>query len=161
MIIPSFIKILEEFKNIKLLLQGEIELPKELIKFSSKIIKKPFISWKKLPELISKVDINIAPIKETIFNKAKSRNKWMEAALVKVPTIASNYGIFKQIIKNYETGILCSSNEEWYNALKNLIINENLRNNISNKAYEICKEQYNSLPNGAKLSNFINKSTFY
>lgn len=36
------------------------------------------------------VDINIAPIEFTIFNEAKSVNKWVEAALVKVPTLATN-----------------------------------------------------------------------
>ena len=109
-----------------------------------------------MPEFISKVHINVAPIKETIFNEAKSGNKWLEAALVKVPTIASNFGAFKQIINNYETGILCSSNEEWYNALKALIINETMRNIIVNNAYEVCKVQYNSFGNGSRLSNFIN-----
>ena len=156
MIIPSFVKILKEFKHIKLFFQGEINIPIELKQFSSKIYIKPFISWKKLPQLISRVDINIAPIKKSIFNEAKSGNKWLEAALVKVPTIASKIGVYKKIINNYETGILCSSNEEWYNAFKNLIINETLRNNIANKAYEISKVKHNSLGNGAKLSNFIN-----
>ena len=155
-IIPSLSKILTEFNNVKLLLMGEIDIPDELKKYSSKIIKKPFISWKKLPGLISRVDINIAPLKENIFNKAKSENKWLEASLLKVPTIASNFSAFKYTIINGETGLLCSNNQEWYNALKMLIINEKLQINIANKAYQVCKENYNSLSTGYRLSNHIN-----
>ena len=31
----------------------------------------------------------IAPIEKILFNEAKSENKWVEASLVKVPTVAS------------------------------------------------------------------------
>ena len=156
MIIPALIRIFEEFKNVKLFLMGEIDIPNELEKYSSKIIKKSFLDWKKLPIFISRVNINIAPIKESIFNEAKSENKWLEASLLKVPTIASNFGAFKKVIRNGETGLLCSNNEEWYNALKQLIINKRLQKTIAKNAFEICKEQYNSLSTGYKLSNHIN-----
>lgn len=46
-----------------------------------KIIVHPFMDYKKLPELISKMDINLAPLTESIFNEAKSEIKWIEASL--------------------------------------------------------------------------------
>ena len=158
MIIPALIRIFEEFKNVKLLLMGELtlNLSDEFGKYSSKIITKPFLNWKKLPEFISRIDINIAPIKESIFNEAKSENKWLEASLVKIPTIASNFGAFKEVIHNGETGLLCMNNEEWYNALKELILNKTLQKTIANNAFEICKEKYNSLRTGFRISNHIN-----
>ena len=54
------------------------------------------MDYKKLPELISKMDINLAPLTESIFNEAKSEIKWIEASLVKTCTIASNLGAFKE-----------------------------------------------------------------
>ena len=155
-IIPALIKILQEFKNVKLLFVGEIDIHEKLEKFYSRIIKKRFIKWNKLPELISNVDINIAPLKETIFNEAKSENKWTEAALVKVPTVASNFGAFKQIIKNGKTGLLCNTIEDWYISLKNLIVNKNLHKTIAENAFEFCKEKYNSIKTSRNLSNYIN-----
>ena len=60
-------------------------------------------------ELIARVYINIAPLKEKIFNEVKSENKWLEeASLLKVPTVASNFGTFKHAIYNGEIGLLCS-----------------------------------------------------
>ena len=156
LIIPSLIKILQEFKNVKLLFLGELDLPHDLKGFSSKIIKKPFVVWKKLPRLIASVDINIAPIKENIFNAAKSENKWVEAALVKVPTVASNFGAFKQVIHDGETGLLCNTTEDWYNQLKTLIINSSLRKIIAENAFDVCKERYNSIVTSRKISNYIN-----
>jgi len=156
MIIPALTKILTEFKNVKLFFLGGLDLPNDLKEFSSRIIKKKSVDWKQLPKLIASVDINIAPIKDNIFNEAKSENKWVEAALVKVPTIASNYGAFKQIIHHGETGLLCSTNKEWYEEIRNLIIDKHLRENIARKAYDICKQQYNTLLTSSKFCHFIN-----
>lgn len=42
------------------------------------------MDWDKLPALISEVDINlVTSLVDSIFNRAKSEIKWIEAALVK------------------------------------------------------------------------------
>jgi len=156
MIKDALIKILNENKNVQLLLLGELSEPDYLIEFSSRIIRRTFIDWRELPEIISNVDINIAPIENTIFNAAKSENKWVEAALVKVPTIASNVGAFKQVIYHNLTGLLCDDVKEWYISLKNLIYNKELRKNIAENAYNHCKIEYNTIYSGAKFANYIN-----
>lgn len=158
-ITPIIIDIMKEYKNVKLMLLGEIKLPNDLIKFSSKIIRKTFVDRKNIPKLISRFDIHIAPIRENIFNAAKSENKWIDASLVKVPTIASNFGVFKQTIINGKTGILCTTIQDWYKELKSLITYENLRNVIAENAYKVCKEKYNTLLTGIRLSNYINSLT--
>ena len=155
-IIPYLTKILLEFRNVKLLLLGEQDLPNDLKDFSSQVIIQKFIDKKKLPELIARMDINIVPLKNCIFNEAKSENEWFEAALVKVPTIASNVGGFKKAIFHGKTGLLCTNPEEWYNAMKTLIINDLLRQNIASNAYEVCKEKYNALSTGNKLAKYLN-----
>ena len=155
-IIPYLAKILLEFRNVKLLFLGQLDLPNDLKGFSSQIIVKKSISKEKLPELIAEMDINIIPLKNCIFNEAKSENEWFEAALVKVPTIASNIGAFKQAILHGKTGLLCTNPEDWYNAMKTLIIDDLLRINIASNALEVCKEEYNTLSTGNKLASFIN-----
>ena len=152
----ALIKILREFKNVKLLLFGLLDIPSFLNEFSSQIIKQDFIDWKQLPKVISNVDINIAPIEKIIFNKAKSENKWVEASLVKVPTVASNYGAFKHVIQQNKTGILCSNLNDWYISLKTLINSEYLRRTIGENAYFFCKRKYNTIYTGINLANYIN-----
>ena len=87
---------MERYTNLRLHLVGELDIPEVLQQFGSRIIIHSFIDWKELPRLISDVDINLAPLRNTLFNKAKSENKWVEAALVKVPTVASDVGAFKE-----------------------------------------------------------------
>ena len=67
----ALIKILRRYSYVKLLLFGEISYPEYLEEFSKQIILNNFTDWKQLPELISNVDINIAPLVDTIFNKQK------------------------------------------------------------------------------------------
>ena len=88
-----------KYKDVFLKIVGELNIPEELELYKERILAVPFTDWKKLPELIASVDINLAPLEDNLFNAAKSENKWMEAALVKVPTIASEVGAFKEIIK--------------------------------------------------------------
>ena len=133
---PAIINLLKKHKNLKLKLVGEITLPKDLKKFEDQIIIEPFMSWEQLPALIASLDINLAPLEKSIFNEAKSENKWMEAALVKTVTVASNVGAFKQMIKNEEDGILCENNEKsWEKALEKVITDKDYREKIANNAY--------------------------
>ena len=138
----SLIKILKKFKNVKILLVGNLKLPESFNEFSGQIIKQEFIDWKLLPDIISNIDINIAPLLNIIFNEAKSENKWVEASLVKIPNVASNYGAFKQVIQQNKTGFLFSNEKDWYFYLKLLINNEKLRKSISENAYYACIKRY-------------------
>ena len=150
------IKILQEYKNVQLLLLGESEIEDFSNNFSDKIIKKTSKDWRKLFEIIKNIDINIAPIEFNLFNEIKNENKWIEASLFKIPTIASNFGVYKKVIIHNETGILCSDMNDWYIHLKSLINNESLRKAIGEKAFNFCKIEYDSISNGYKLANFIN-----
>ena len=149
-------KILKEFKNVLLLILGKLKYPDFLKEFSDQIIIRKFVDWRDLPELISNIDINIVPIEDTIFNQAKSENKWVVAALVKVPTIASNIGEFKNAIRHNETGLLCNNTNDWYISLKILINNKTLRKEIGKNAYNFCKMEYNTIYTGRRLTKFIN-----
>ena len=70
MIKEPLIKILREFKNVQLLLLGILNFPNFLEDLHSQIIIKNFRNWTELPDFISSVDINIAPIESNIFNVA-------------------------------------------------------------------------------------------
>ena len=75
--------------------------------------------------------------------------------MVKVPTIASNFGAFKYVIQHNQTGLLCTNITDWYLSLKVLIESENLRKNLGENAYNICKKKYNTIQTGIKLANYI------
>ncbi|MGC4431135.1 glycosyltransferase, partial [Streptococcus suis] len=84
---------------------------------------------------ISQVDINLAPLVTTTFNEAKSEIKWIEAAAVKVVTVASNLGAFEEMIQDGVTGVLADDNE-WESKLERLILEQDLRAQIAENAFE-------------------------
>lgn len=157
MIKPALIKILKEFPFVNLHLVGELDLPEELQTYRKQIVAEAFTDWERLPELIASVDINLAPITEGIFNEAKSENKWTEAALVKVPTVASNFGAFAVAIHQNETGILCNTVEEWYEALKYLVTDKKERQRLADNAYHDVTSRYITTYTGRNLADYIIK----
>ena len=117
---PAILEILETFPQVELHLVGHLDVPKEMERVESQLVIHPFVDWKELPKLISNVDVNLAPLVPSVFNEAKSEIKWMEAALVQVPTLASNIGAFKEMIIDYETGFL-AKDDEWFEKLSWII----------------------------------------
>ena len=155
MILPVLIKLMNRYENIVLVISGELALPDELADYAGRVEKLPFGDWRKLPELIAGVDINLAPLEQSIFNEAKSENKWVEAALVKVPTVAGNVGAFKRMIENGKTGMLCNDEAEWESALLQLIEDPQLRRQIGNNAYHYCREHCTSIYTAASFAMYI------
>ena len=152
---PALIKIMDEFSNVQLVLMGHLDLPKDLERFGNRIVKQPFETWEKLPGIIAGLDINLAPIEKSIFNEAKSENKWTEAALCKVVTVASDFGAFKEVIEDGKTGMLCENGEEWYEKLKLMIENEKKRNEIAENAYKKAMKEYVTTYSGLGLAKYI------
>ena len=155
MIKPVLIEVLKKYKNVELYLAGELDLPVELNPWKERIKKYPFGDWKKLPEILAKMDINLAPLEDTIFNKAKSENKWTEAALVKVVTIASDIGAFHDCIKNGETGVLCKDNDEWKVELERLITDSLYRKKLGEQAYQYCITHSSTVRSGSYLTRIM------
>lgn len=141
MIVPVLKQLLGKNPNLELLIVGILELPVELKLFVSQIQMEGFVDYQKLPERIASVDINLAPLTDTIFNRAKSENKWVEAALVQTVTAASNLGAFAEMVQDGEDGVLCRDEAEWLEKLQWLIDDEPARKAIAGRAYGRCSRE--------------------
>lgn len=155
LILPALLKIMNKYPNVYLKVVGIIDIPDSLKEYEDRILKEPFMDWEELPNVIASLDINLAPLEESLFNEAKSENKWTEAALVKVPTLASDVGAFK-IINKGEDGILTKNTEkDWYNALEKLIKDNELRVKLGENAYNRAIKKYVSTYSGYGYTKFI------
>ena len=134
LILPVIVRIMNENSQVKLMVVGELTVPDSLAPLKSRIIVKPFVDWDRLPALIGQADINLAPLVGTVFNEAKSENKWVEAALVHVPTVASAIGAFAACIEPEVTGFLCRTDADWYETLSRLIRDPALRKQTADAA---------------------------
>ena len=136
---PAIMQLLKKYSNVQLHIVGILDIPKDMKPFENQIVTHDYVDWDKLPSLISEVDINLAPLVDSIFNRAKSEIKWIEAALVKVPTVASKIGAFSDAIVDGETGLL-ATDDQWFEKLEDLVLYPELRQKIADAAYRAVLE---------------------
>lgn len=78
-----------------------------------------------------------------MFNEVKSELKIIEAGMKKKCLIAQDFGIYKKLLKNGETGILVSDNKDgWFKAMKKVILEPEYREMLANNLHEYVKEKY-------------------
>jgi glycosyltransferase involved in cell wall biosynthesis len=93
------------------------------------------LGYKDFPQFFADLnpDICIAPLKDNQFNNCKSNIKWMEAAMLGVPTVASDVLPYRDI-KHGKTGYLATSPKQFTKYLKWLIEDKDLREKIGKAA---------------------------
>ena len=93
----------------------------------------PFDAWPaRLHGL--RLDIGIAPLIDSEFNRCKSNIKWQEYAIAKVPGIYSNI-IYQTHGFDPRYGLIAYNEEDWYQKIKSLVLNPILRKDIADSAY--------------------------
>ena len=136
---PAIKQLLKKYSNVQLHIVGILDISEDMKPFENQIVTHDYVDWDKLPALISEVDINLAPLVDSIFNRAKSEIKWIEAALVKVPTVASKIGAFSDVVIDGETGLL-ATDDQWFDKLEALVLSPDLRQKLAESAYRAVLE---------------------
>ena len=80
--------------------------------------------------VLAGVDVSLAPLRRDRFSDAKSEVKYLEAAAVGVPTIASASPAFEVAIRPGENGLLAATRAEWDAALRALVRDGGLRRRL-------------------------------
>ncbi|MBU0762801.1 MAG: glycosyltransferase, partial [Candidatus Altiarchaeota archaeon] len=88
------------------------------------------------------IDIALAPLRDSDFNRAKSNLRWLEYSALKIPTVASNVEPFR-CIEDQKTGLLVTEPGEWENAISELIEDQSKRKMIGENAYHEVKKNFN------------------
>ncbi len=136
MIESVILDILDEYPQVKLRIESASEISKELEMIGERVKRWNEKNWQERPGLYSKIDIQLMPIPKDPYYEAKSERKWLEASLMKIPTVMSYTEEMSKVVKQGETGMLCNSKEEWKQMLIRLIEDEELRKKIGEKAHE-------------------------
>ena len=88
------------------------------------------------------IDIGLFPLFENELSFGRGSLKATIYMSFGIPCIAFNIGMNKKIITNGINGFLASSENEWLNALSNLIESKELRSRIGSVAYETMNSSY-------------------
>lgn len=140
LILPAIDTIMEMYPNVILQLIGTIRRESVSIFESMKHNDRVFIrggtpAYDTFPELLMglKWDIGLAPLIDDAFNRGKSHIKYMEYAMKRIPTVASDVYPYA---KNATHALLCKDNTEWVSNLSKLIKDKRLRKEIGTLSYK-------------------------
>jgi len=119
---PVLRRLLERRPQVEVWLIGRLQAGNDWGAAAPRVRRVDFVPWRRLPALLAELDVNLAPLRlDNPFSQSKSEIKWMEAALVGVPTVASPTDAFAAAIRPGENGLLASSPEEWLEHLLRLV----------------------------------------
>jgi glycosyltransferase involved in cell wall biosynthesis len=122
LITPALAEVLRQRPDVEVLVVGPVTPGPALAEFGDRVTLRSFQRWNDLYDQLAAVDVSLAPlVLPSEFNEAKSAIKWLEAAAVGVPTVASASGPFGRAIDDGRTGVLCASTEDWTRALFALV----------------------------------------
>jgi glycosyltransferase involved in cell wall biosynthesis len=134
--------ILTLYDNVRFRIIGPLNLPSDFASLESKIERISFCSFDAYLRYIAECEISIAPLEKCIFNDAKSNIKFLEASVLKIPSVCSSMAAFGSVIQNGENGFLCNDRNEWISSFKKLIDDSSLRQKIAAKAYNTVIANY-------------------
>jgi glycosyltransferase involved in cell wall biosynthesis len=92
--------------------------------------------YEEFPEFLASLglDIGIAAIENTQFNRCKSNIKWLEHAMLEIPMVLSDVGPYRDSVVHGHDGFLAKSKDDWMHYLSMLIEDAELRKKIGQDA---------------------------
>ncbi|HIE15153.1 TPA: glycosyltransferase [Candidatus Bathyarchaeota archaeon] len=115
-----------------------------------------WLTRKEFAKLIYDSEIMVAPLRHTQWYEGKSALRVGIGMGMGIPVIASPVGEQKYVIKHGVNGFLARNEDEWYNYLKILIEDEELRKEIGLRGRKTAEKELSMEVNGRKLYNVIN-----
>lgn len=132
---PAVLDVLRRHPDVELWLGGLLEPGPGVRALGRRLVRIPMKPWFELPGVLRDLDVNLAPL--TLggrFNDAKSAIKWLEAALVGTPTIATPTAPFVEAIEDRMTGVLATTPSDWADHLSWLLEDDAARHRIGQNA---------------------------
>jgi len=158
MVKPILMRVLNKYPKAELWVIGPVEIGKNWGTSGERIKRFKLVPWRKLPHLLAMFDINIAPlVQENPFSKSKSEIKYVEAGLVRAPTIASKTDAFEYAIRPGENGCLASGKGGWEEQLSQLIEEQDFRLAIGQQAYNDVIKKYHPKTRAIELGATLNE----
>jgi glycosyltransferase involved in cell wall biosynthesis len=152
----ALIATLEQYPDVELYLVGNITPSSKLLSLGDRIQRLGIQPWQHLPHLVRQMSINLAPLMlNNTFNESKSAIKWLEAALVEVPTIASPTGPNREMIEQGHTGFLAATTDDWQQALAQLIRDPKLGERVGKNARDAANEKLNARKQGERYAELV------
>lgn len=110
-----------------------------------------FVKWTEQTEIadLSVIDIGVMPLPNDEWSKGKCGFKLLQYMALEIPSVASPVGVNTDIIKDGESGFLCSNENEWMDKIGLLINDASLRQRMGKAGRKMVEENYSVLSNSS------------
>ncbi len=143
LIAPVLARLMARHAGLRLLIGGYLTLPDELTAFEERIEHRAYVAWRELPASMADADLLLAPLDlDSPFAVCRSELKYLEAAALAIPIVASPAPAFAGAIRHGETGFLARTHDEWEESLERLLAGAELRAMIGAAALDHVRESY-------------------
>ena len=148
--------ILDQFPNTELWIVGPVVIASELERFGERVRRFPLTGWPGWFERASQFDIALAPLElQNVFCRAKSEIKFIEAASLGVPVVASRTEPYASVITTREDGLLATDERDWVEALSCLIEEPHRRVEMGERARQKVQQRYTPAVRTAELAEML------
>jgi len=119
------------------------------------------IRWRESSEIsdLHKIDIGLYPLIQTDWALGKGGLKALQYMAAGIPAIATNFGTVKDFITHEKNGFLVDSTKQWLNAVKRVVEDTKLRNNIIMNARNTVETNYSVSSNEKKYLTIFEELT--
>lgn len=139
---PAILRILRKRYDVRLTIIGHLNLPPEFNQVDAQVERLPPSDYVTYMRRLAKCQINIAPLEQTVFNDAKSNIKYLEAAILGIPSVCTPTIEYQETIEHGVTGMLAETEAQWEAQLMALIESPGLRRQIGEGARRHVDDDY-------------------
>ncbi len=135
-LVPSLLKLFAKHGDgIRLVIMGYLTLPDSLAPYAHRITRlDPIWDIEQYWNVLRGMSINLAVLTPNDVADCKSEIKWLEAAMMGVPSVVTATATYKEVIRDNETGMLVTSSKQWFTAVDDLISSPGKRRSIGMRA---------------------------
>ncbi len=139
---PALLRLLAHYPQLRLRIVGELTVPAAFDAFGDRVERLPPVAFPHYMQLLSHSDISIAPLEPTLFNDAKSNIKFLEGAILGLPSVCSPRAQFSEFVEHGTTGFLADDEPAWFDCLSLLIEDAALRRTMGQAALRASLSRY-------------------
>lgn len=132
---PALLRLLNEYANVEVRLFGPLALPEPLSALADRVRRVEMLPDGQFLWELAQCDIAIAPLLDSPFNHFKSHVKYLEAGMLGLPFVASPT-VYAEYVKPDRTGFIAATDSQWYEQLRRLVNEPELRARIGTAAKE-------------------------
>ena len=141
--IAALLPLMKQNPSVSLVIVGHLDLHPDFGEVADQVMRVDMIPdpesyW----QLLSECDINIAALADTPMNDCKSEIKWLEAAVLGVPSVVSSTATYRAVVDNGQTGLVAATLDDWTAAVRRLASSVEERRRIGEQARDAATIPY-------------------